>query len=123
MAIQQRMEGFRSLRQLCQRTLLERLCEPVKQRPDIPPFEFLMLGFTPFMEHRRDETIAAHPNVCGTDDDVMSLGIVDGTMLVGGEPGALVMPLVHQPADPLLNKARKIPHDEAGMFAGQFDLA
>ena len=54
-----------------------------------------MLGLTPFMKHRWDETIAAHPHVCCTNDEIMGGGIVDALVLVGIEPGALVVPLVH----------------------------
>jgi hypothetical protein len=55
--IQQRMECFRTLRQFRHRSFLERLGEGIELRPDVAPFEFLMLGFTPFMEHRWDETL------------------------------------------------------------------
>lgn len=36
--------------------------------PHIALLEFLMPGFTPFMEHRRDEPIAAHADITGSDD-------------------------------------------------------
>ena len=57
------MERLGPLWQLSQAPFLECLGERIEQQPDVAPFEFFMLGFTPLMEYRRDETVAAHAHI------------------------------------------------------------
>ena len=52
-----------------------------------------MPGFTPFVEHRRDEPIAAHTDITSPDDEVMGFGVFDDDFLVGCDALVLVMPL------------------------------
>ena len=93
------MQRLRLLRAVRQASLFERLCETVEQAPDAPLLECVMPGLSPFMQHSGDHAIGTHADISGSDDDVMGLAVVDGAMLVGGEPGALVMPFLQHAAN------------------------
>ena len=67
-----------------------------------------MPGFTPFMEHRRNEPVAAHADITGPDDQVVGFGVVDLGFLVGFDPLVLVMPFGEEEADGTFSELREI---------------
>jgi|GEM_PF-5197430 len=68
-SVQQPMKSFRAFGQLCQ-VPFQRLCERVKQRPDVPPFKCIMGRLTPLMQHLGDQTIGAHADIGSANDQV-----------------------------------------------------
>ena len=117
------MEGFGSLRQFVQVPFLQRLRERIEQAPDIPLVEGIMPRFPPFAQDRRNEPIAAHPHIAGTDHQIMRFLILNGSILVCAETFILIVPFRHEETDGPLHQLRQITIDEPGMLPSEFDLA
>ena len=81
-----------------------------------------MARFTPFMEHRSDEPIAAHPDITGADDQVMGFSLVDPEALVGRDAIILVVPFGEQQADGAFRELRQVAIDEPRVLASELDL-
>ena len=122
MRIQKAVKGLCTLGQLCQVPVLQRLREGVKQAPHVPPLKRIMTGLAPFIEHRRDQSVRAHSDVCGPDNQIMSFDVSDLGFLVLGDPGVLIMPFREEEADGTFNQLRQIPDNEPGVLSGEFDL-
>src|ERR1700722_15248278 len=110
------MECFRPLGKLRQVSLFEGFGECVKQTPDIPAPELLVHWLSPFPQNRRNQPVAAHPNISCTNDQVMCCRIAEPLLLVDGDAFVLIVPLFHQPANSPADKLRKIAQNEPGMF-------
>lgn len=116
------MQRLRAFRQLRECAVFQRLRERVEQAPSVAAFERLVLGFPPFMQHRRNHSVGAHTHVAGSDDKVVSSGILNFRTFVGGNPFILVMPLRKEQADGTFYQLRQIADDESRVFPGEFDL-
>ena len=55
--IEQPVQCFRVFGQLSQAPIFESCCECIEQRPDVALLEFLMLRFTPLVQHIGNQTI------------------------------------------------------------------
>ena len=97
--------------------------EALNRRPDIARLKCLMPGFPPFMQDTRDQFVRADPDIARPDDEIMCGAVIQIGQLVGGDPGVLMMPAIHELAHGGLDELRQIPGDEPGVFPGKFDLA
>lgn len=122
MDIQQSMEGFCPLRELCETAVFESFREGVEQAPDTPIFKDRVSWFPPFLQDRGDETVAADPNISGPNDQVVSSGVFDVGFLVGSDAFVLVMPFRHELTDGSLSDPGEVSDDEPGVLSGEFDL-
>ncbi len=51
------------------------------------------------MQHRRNEPVAAHADIARTDDEVVSVSIINVGFLVGFDASVLMMPPTQELAD------------------------
>ena len=75
------------------------------------------------MQHGWDETVAAHADIRGADDEVMGFNVGDLGFFVGSDAFVLIMPFGEQESDGATDQLRQVSHDESGVFAREFDLA
>ena len=123
MGIEQAMQRLRAFRQLRQIAFLQRFSERVEQAPHVSSFKGIMPWLAPLMQHGWDETVAAHADIRGADDQVMGFDVGDYRLLVGSDAFVLIMPFREQESDGTADKLRQIAHDEPCVFAREFDLA
>jgi hypothetical protein len=62
-------------------------------------------------------------HIACTNDEIMSLGILDTGFFVCADPLVLVVPLSEQQADRPFHQLRQITIDEASVLPGELDLA
>ena len=122
MSVQKAMKGLCALGQLSQVPVLQRLREGVKQAPHVPPLKRIMTGLAPFIEHRRDQSVRAHSDICGPDDQIMGFDVSDLGLLVFGDPGILIVPFCEEEANGAFDELRQITDDEPGVLAGELYL-
>ena len=67
MSVEQPVEGFGAFGEFCEIAVLQRLCERIEQAPDIAMLKGIMTRLTPFIEHRRDQTVGTHADIGRTD--------------------------------------------------------
>jgi len=82
-----------------------------------------MPWLAPFVEHGWNQTVAAHADIGGANDEVMGFDVGDVRFFVGGDAFVLIMPFGEQESDGATDQLRQITYDEPGVFAGEFDLA
>lgn len=122
MVVEQPVEGLGAAGQF-QQAALQGFSEGVEQGPDVARLEVLVTRFPPFVEHRGDETVAAHPDIVGADHEIVGGAVIEIGELVVGDAGVLVMPALHQFADCSLDQTGQITNDISSMLASQFHLA
>ena len=122
MRVEQAMQCLGTFRQLREVAFLQGLGERVEQTPHVPPLKGIMTRLAPFMQHGWDETVAAHADIRGTNDQIMSFDVSDLFFFVGCDAFVLIMPFGEQESDRAAYQLRQIPHDEPGVFAREFDL-
>ena len=82
-----------------------------------------MPWLAPLMQHGWDETVAAHADIRGADDQVMGFDVGDLSFFVGSDAFVLIMPFGEQESDGTTDKLRQIAHNESSVFAREFNLA
>ncbi len=116
------MKGFGAFRQLGEVSIFQGLGECVEQAPDITTLKGIMSGLSPFMKHFGDQTVGAHADIGGSDDEVVGIGVRDLGFFVGGDAFVLIVPFREQETDGATDELGKVSDDEPGVFAGEFDL-
>lgn len=119
--VQKPVKSFGPVRQFTE-VSLERFGEAVEKAPDRPLLESFVPGFAPLPENGRDQAIAAHTGISGSDDQVVCVGIGDDSVFVGRDAGVLVVPLLNEPADGAFHKLRQVTADEPRVLSGELHL-
>lgn len=117
------MKRLSPFRELCETAVFESFREGVEEAPDTPLFKHRVSRFPPFLQHGGNEPVAAHSDVSGPDDQVVSGGVFNVGFLVGSNAFVLVMPFGHELTDGPFSDARKVSDDEPGVLSCEFDLA
>jgi hypothetical protein len=81
-----------------------------------------MTRLSPFMKHWRDQTVGAHADIGGADDEVVGFNVGDLGFFVGGDAFVLIVPFCEEEADGATDQLGEVADDEPGVFAGEFDL-
>ena len=123
MGIEQSVQCLGTLGQFSKVAFLQGLSECVEQAPHVAFFKGIMPWLAPFMQHGWDETVAAHADIRGADDQVMSFDVGDFGFFVSCNAFVLIMPFGEQESDGAADQLRQIAHDEPRVFAREFDLA
>jgi DNA-binding NarL/FixJ family response regulator len=72
----QRLGAFRQFGQVA---FLQGFGEIVEQAPHVPSFECIMTRLSPLMQHGWDETIAAHANIRGANDEAIPVVVLSSS--------------------------------------------
>ena len=89
MSVEQSMQCFRPARQ-DDEVALQRFGKRIEQRPHVAGCELLMAWLPPLVEHQRDVTVAAHADVEGADDQIVSRAVVEVGELVAADAFVVV---------------------------------
>src|ERR1035437_4352733 len=116
------MERLRAAGQVLQVRALEHFREGIEPGPHGARSEILMLGMTVLLEHLRDLGGADDSGVERTHGEVVELAVRDLGAAVGIDPFALALTKIAQTADRLIDEARQVALDEAGVATGDDDL-
>lgn len=122
MDIQQAMQGFRPLRELCETAVFESFREGVEQAPDTAIFKDRVSRLPPFLQYGGNKPVAADSDVSGPNDQVVSGGVFDVGFLVDSDAFVLVMPFRHELTNGPLSDPGEVSDDESGVFSGEFHL-
>jgi len=71
--IEKPMQCLSAFGKFSQVPLLQRLCERVKQTPDVPILEGRMQRFAPLFQHARDVAVRTYAHIDTANDEIMSL--------------------------------------------------
>src|SRR5271170_5818102 len=106
MAVQQPVERLRTFGQLRKICFLERLGGRVEKRPGIALFEDFMPGLPPLMQNAGNQLVREDSDITRPDDEIMDDTVIQARELVGGGPGVLMMPAIHELAHSRLDELR-----------------
>lgn len=121
MVVEQPVQGFCATGQF-KKVPLECLRERIEQAPHIAWLEILVTRFSPFVEHRGDEAVAADPDIVSADHEIVGGAVVEIGELVVGDAGVLVVPALPQFPDRPMHQTGQITDDEPRVFSGEFHL-
>jgi len=111
MAVEQAVEGFGAAGEFDE-VPFQRLCEGVEKAPDVARLECIVPWLAPFVEDFWNGAVGHDADVTRSDHEIVGGAVVDVCQFVGGEPGVLVVPAIHEFTHGGLDQTGQIAGDE-----------